>query len=133
VTIQEQLRVLLTRHCASISADVDIIARSLSEVLNPNANQAASIKNALEVVHQIKGTSGSMGYPALSAAAERLEGCLKGLEPQAGRISEGDLQPVMTYLRALEQQGQSTTPEASPLYNVLNERAPANPAAETDP
>ena len=118
MTIQEQLRTLLTRHCASINADVDMIARSLSEVLNPNANQAASIRNALEVVHQIKGTSGSMGYPALSAAAERLEGCLKGLEPQAGQISEGEFQSVMTCLRALEQQAQRTTPEVSPLYNV---------------
>jgi HPt (histidine-containing phosphotransfer) domain-containing protein len=118
LTIQEQLRALLTRHCASINADVDMIARSLSQVLNPNANQSASIRKALEVVHQIKGTSGSMGYPALSAAAERLEGCLKGVEPQAGQISEGDLQPVMIYLRALEQQAQRTTPEVSPLYNV---------------
>lgn len=95
-----------------------MIGRSLSEVLNPSANQAASIRNALEVVHQIKGTSGSMGYPALSAAAERLEGCLKGLAPRAGQISEGEFQSVMTCLRALEQQAQSTTPEASPLYNV---------------
>lgn len=118
MTIQEQLRVLLTRHCASINADVDTIGRSLSDVLDPDANQAASIRNALAVVHQIKGTSGSMGYPALSAAAGRLEGCLKGLEPQAGRISAGELQPVMIDLRALERQARSMTPEVSPLYSV---------------
>ncbi len=118
MTIQEQLRVLLARHCASLSADVDMIARSLSEVLNPNANQAVSISNALAVVHQIKGTSGSMGYPALSDAAARLEGCLKDLEPRAGYISEGDLQSAMIDLRALEQQARSATPEVSPLYSV---------------
>jgi HPt (histidine-containing phosphotransfer) domain-containing protein len=104
VTIQEQLRVLLTRHCATISTHVDMIRRSLSEVLNSNANQAASIRNALEVVHQIKGTSGSMGYPALSAAAERLEQCLKGLEPRAGQISAAQVQAALDLLGALEHQ-----------------------------
>ncbi|MEI9899808.1 MAG: Hpt domain-containing protein [Hyphomicrobium sp.] len=76
------------------------------------------MSNALAVVHQIKGTSGSMGYPALSDAAARLEGCLKDLESRAGCISEGDLQSAMIDLRALEQQARSATPEVSPLYSV---------------
>jgi chemotaxis protein histidine kinase CheA len=108
----------LLKHCTTINSQVDTIQRSLHEVCGSRADQAESIKNALEIAHQIKGTSGSMGYSDVSAAATRLELCLKGLKTPGGRVSSVQLEAALVLLGALQQIARSTTPEMSPLYNA---------------
>jgi chemotaxis protein histidine kinase CheA len=108
----------LSKHCTTINGQVDAIACSLHEVCCLRVDQAAPIKSALEIVHQIKGTSGSMGYSDVSAAAARLELCLKGLETPGGPVSSVQLEAALVLLGALQQMARSATPEMSPLYNA---------------
>jgi chemotaxis protein histidine kinase CheA len=118
MTLEERLRSLLESHCVTINDQVDAIGRLLRQMTEPRAVQTASIRNALDITHHIKGASGSMGYQELSTKAAALEQSLQNLDRQVGQITAAKLQITLDLLDALERIARSTTPEMSALYNA---------------
>ena len=115
--MQEQLRALIEQHCVSLR-------RILSEVENCLAPEAgggpgeANLDRALGLVHQIKGSSGSIGFGEVSQSAAMLEAQLKRLRDgefeEAGDFSR-DLSSSFDGLRNLVA---GLTPRQSTLFDA---------------
>lgn len=118
MTVQEQLRDLLLRHCATIRNQVAEIGLQLEQISEPHTDQLASIKSILGIAHQIRGTSGSMGFQDVSALAAALEGSLRGLEVGPSPLADERLQPAFELLQRLRDLARDTTPDMSPLYHA---------------
>lgn len=118
MTVREQIRALLQRHCTTIKAQVEEVEAALSGVVTSEDHQAASIRVAQGLTHQIKGTSGSMGYRETSAAAATLDQTLKALLTDTGSISPAQLQHALDLLRDLQRHARNASPEASSLYSA---------------
>ena len=68
--MNEAVRALVVRHCETLRREAETIAAALA-VAQPD--RAAAFK----LVHRIKGSSGSLGFPGISDLALRLEATLR--------------------------------------------------------
>jgi HPt (histidine-containing phosphotransfer) domain-containing protein len=116
MTIQEQLRALVERHLVNL---VEQLA-TVTELLTPKggALAVAHVVEAQAVMHQLKGTAGSMGFRDVGAAAGALDENLKTLAKRTGPIPTAELQPAQELLGTLRRIAEGTTPAMSALYDA---------------
>ena len=74
--MQEQLRALITNHCNWLQGQIAQISDTLVCADGTIANEHDAVHLAREQVHQITGTTGTMGFSKISSAAGELEDAL---------------------------------------------------------
>lgn len=75
MTLLDQMRSLIIKHCDTLRSEADEIAAALSAWV-PGDLPPASLINA---VHKIKGSSGTIGFCEVSDQAHVLERLLRGM------------------------------------------------------
>lgn len=118
MSIQEQLRALIARHCATIRHTVEAIGRSLEETADPWSSAGMAVARAEALAHQLKGSSGSVGFHGVSAAATALDDRLKVLCAADATVIASQMPRVRALYEALQEEASSLTPQSSTLYNV---------------
>ena len=112
--MQDQLRALISRHCTWLSSQVADIASALSGL----SDDPRAIRLAIELTHQITGTSGSMGFAGVSEQAGALENHLLDLEQQEGLPDGQQCAQILALFSALETASADLQPEMSSLFNA---------------
>jgi len=116
MTVQQQVRDILTRYCAKLPGQLEILDDALS---NRSAVGAPSltITEIWEITHEMRGTAGSLGFADISAAAAALDDNLKLLGKQDG-VSAAELRVSKTLFARLREIASQATPQKSKLYDA---------------
>ena len=118
MTGTDELRSILSRHCAALPDEVDSAAGAFAEaVLRRDAYNALTCK-AIEIAHKINGSSGSLGFGRLSAAARQFEDALIESRATEAEPDEGQVQALYGLLDELKVIAGRTVPEDSSLYQL---------------
>lgn len=118
MTAQEQLRALLRRHHGTIVEQAEAVARHFSEGLQDESSMPQHVTCILEIAHQIKGSSGSMGFREVSTAAAALETQLKALRGAGSAVGREEMRAVEGLINDFKRLASEAVPERSALYNV---------------
>lgn len=118
--MQEELRALIARHCRTLEQEMKDVRACLAPMDDPKAPLEPILREGIELTHKIKGSSGSIGFAEISAAAERLEHYLRELGPA---LKEVECEQAKQHLGELERLVATARPEASTLYNAAGEMA----------
>ena len=117
MTFKEEVCALIERHGVWLDENVEKIAQSLDRCAMPDGGASSPLREALNIAHQITGTSGSIGYPHISAAAAELEESLSQILASGSEVISDargdDLRAQVDRLRSL---AASTSPAQSELY-----------------
>jgi HPt (histidine-containing phosphotransfer) domain-containing protein len=122
MTVEDQLRALIERHCLTIRNGVVEIGRALAGRAQPGearrAGPADAVTRAEALAHQLKGGSGSIGFVEVSAAATALDDHLKAL--LAGDDAEIGSQAERTrdLFARLQRAAAAMRPESSTLFRA---------------
>jgi HPt (histidine-containing phosphotransfer) domain-containing protein len=118
--MQNELRVLIERHCTTIRQYTDLIGGYLEEGLydSPASNRALIIE-AEKIAHQLKGSSGSIGFADVSAAASRLDDQLKMLCDEERYISQHEREKTAGLFQVLAEVSKTLTPDQSSLFHRI--------------
>ncbi|MDF1776252.1 MAG: Hpt domain-containing protein [Rhizobiaceae bacterium] len=115
---QDQLRALIKHHCVTLITEADAIGTHIRQLEDASIDGSEAISNAIAMAHKIKGSSGSIGFAAISSAAGSLESYLSalastGMDPTAAQINTvaGLFDELNTLVRTV-------SPESSTLYNA---------------
>jgi HPt (histidine-containing phosphotransfer) domain-containing protein len=118
MTVQEQLRALIERHLVHLGEQL----ATVTELLTPQDETAtlpvAQVIEAEGIMHQVKGTAGSMGFAEIGATARALDESLKVIMKRPEPIPAAELVPALEHLGALQRMADGATPAMSALYNV---------------
>ena len=118
MTGTDELRSILSRHCASLPGEIESAAGAFAEaVLRRDAYNALTCK-AIEIVHKINGSSGTLGFGRLSAAARQFEDALIESRMAEAEPDEGQVQALYGLLDELKVIAGRTVPEDSSLYQL---------------
>lgn len=112
------LRAIITRHCAWLEAQVEAIDTALSA--EPGDGRDRETVEALhELVHQITGASGTVGFHEVSDVSADLEKHLKSLRDQDPvDFSDSDRQQAVELFSRLKRVIAGVSPERSTLYDT---------------
>lgn len=116
--MQSELRALIERHRETVAQKVTTLGRLLTRLDDPGANPLAAIGEARDLAHQVAGSSGSIGFVRLSAAAETLENRLKSLEAAAVRPDRTERERLFALFGELGRITERTAPRDSHLYGA---------------
>jgi HPt (histidine-containing phosphotransfer) domain-containing protein len=116
MTMQEQLRALIERHLVNLAEQLATVTQLLTPA--DETLPAAQVAQAEAIMHQLKGTAGSMGFAEIGAAASALDETLKVLKESAEPIRASELTPALELLSTLRRLAETTTPAMSTLYNA---------------
>lgn len=123
--LNEKLRGLLTRYCDSLSARRD----SLTEALQALATSSAVDVRTEEAfaafrrdAHQLAGSGGSMGFPALGRVALLLDVALVALAEAEAAPGPADLAQLRLLTAGVLRQMADLTPEDSSLLRPVDEQ-----------
>lgn len=117
--MQEQLNLLIEKHCASIKNSVS----ELGDLLNKVQDAASSapletVREAEALAHQLKGSTGTAGFREVSGAATALDDHLKVLcrtSPENITQEMGEAMQLFGQLSAIVT---AITPSSSTLYKA---------------
>jgi HPt (histidine-containing phosphotransfer) domain-containing protein len=118
MTMQEQLRALVERHHIHLVEQISTVRQLLAPPDATGALPATQVVEAESIMHQMKGTAGSMGFPDIGAAATALDNTLKTLKTLPGPIPAAQLELPLGQLADLQRITERTTPAMSKLYNA---------------
>jgi HPt (histidine-containing phosphotransfer) domain-containing protein len=118
MTMQEQLRALVERHHVNLVEQISTVRQLLTPPDSSGALPAVRVVEAESIMHQMKGTAGSMGFPDIGAAATALDETLKTLKKLPGPIAPAQLELPLNQLATLQRITESTTPAMSKLYDA---------------
>lgn len=110
---QKQLRALLIRGLENLNNEIELVGRLLTD---RSTHPEKTLEQAQQITHQIKGTSGSIGYLMLSEAAAALDEQLKHLAGDG--VAPEDLKVSDALFEDLKRVASETTCETSTLYNI---------------
>ncbi len=116
--MQEQLRELITRHCTTLANELAAMDACFANINQPNAEHAAAVKEGIEHAHKIKGSSGSIGFPEISAAAASLEFCFRDIAEHNAVVSPSQKEKLAGCYSDLARLIGSVKPQQSTLYNI---------------
>lgn len=116
--MQDQLRALITRHCTTIRDYVDHVGDNLAFLAAQEEDADASFHRALELAHQIKGTSGSIGFHELSRLAALFSEYLRTLYPVHGAEAVAQTGEVMKLFSEMSRLAHTLRPQDSSLYDA---------------
>lgn len=114
----EEMRALITKHCSTLVVELEAIRDALDNLGQSNIDVTAVLAEAVERAHKIKGSSGTIGFPEISAAAAALEYCLRELVHRGGAIEADDRNRILSRYDRLDNLVRSVTPERSTLFNM---------------
>lgn len=115
MTAQEQMRALLKRYCTKLFGQLEILDQLLSQ--SCGTQSSAPLAEAEDITHEMRGTSGSLGFPDISTAASALDKHLKLLATQ-DRVAQSELQISKTLFERLRKIASQATPQKSTLYDA---------------
>ncbi len=118
MTAQEQLRALLRRHHGTIVEQAETVARHFSQGMQDPLSMGRHVTCMLDIAHQIKGSSGSMGFREVSAAAAALETQLKALRGEGSVMGREETRAVEGLISDFKRLANEAVPERSALYSV---------------
>jgi HPt (histidine-containing phosphotransfer) domain-containing protein len=118
LTAQDQLRALLTKHCGTINELVERMAGLSAQASDAAGDPARFVAEIREIAHQIKGSSGSIGFPDISVAAAQLDSQLRLLIQGGNHLESSDWQTSLLLISELQRLAKDAIPEGSTLYNV---------------
>jgi HPt (histidine-containing phosphotransfer) domain-containing protein len=114
MSTKAELQMLIERHCQTIAGEVAAVSDSLAVLWA--SGSAEAIRSSIEHAHKIVGSSGSIGFPEVSAAAAALEKALKAL-PQDD-MTPGRRAPITALLEQLKVSAAAMAPEKSTLAKL---------------
>ena len=117
--MQNELRVLIERHCATIRQYTDAIGGYLKEGLFGDTVSRQALIEAEKVAHQLKGSSGSIGFSDVSAAAASLDDQLKTLCAEDNDIPRQEREKVAGLFEVLDELSKTLAPEQSTLLRRI--------------
>jgi HPt (histidine-containing phosphotransfer) domain-containing protein len=92
------------------------VGQLLSQSCYVGAQSLTPIAQAQNITHQIIGTTGSMGFPDVAAAASALDDNLKQLAAGQQRVSQSQVSKQL--FARLQKIASQATPERSRLYDA---------------
>lgn len=116
--MQAAIRALIDSYCTTLSEQ---IAEATGHVDNLNHNctdHQTTLNRLLDIVHQITGLSGSMGYPEISVHSAPLEKHIRGLDSAGTYPDNGELTRLFELFQPVKRLADRVTPEMSALYNA---------------
>ena len=116
--MQDQLRALISRHCAWLTGQVSDIAAALGTLQARPGKSRDALRRAIELTHQISGTSGSMGFAEVSEAASDLEYHLLDVETRGLSVDGSEMTRILALFVALETVSSGLRAERSSLYDA---------------
>lgn len=118
MTGTDQLRSILTRHCASLPEDIESAAATFAEAVLRRESFNALTCKVIEIVHKINGSSGSLGFGRLSVAARQFEDALIESTAAEAEPDEGKIRGLYGLLEEMKVIAGRTVPEDSSLYQL---------------
>lgn len=118
MTMQDQLRALIERHCLTIRDYVDHVGDNLDEMVAERADARLAYERAVELAHQIKGTSGSIGFYELSRLAALFGDYLQTLYPVHGAAALDRGGELMHLFAEMHRLAHAIRPQDSTLYDA---------------
>lgn len=116
--MQAALRTLISSYCETLTDQIVEITGHLNDLQHCNADQKHALSRSLDLVHQITGLSGSMGYSEISEKSAPLEKYIRSLDTAGTCPDDAQLSQLLELFQALKDLTQAVTPEASALYDV---------------
>jgi chemotaxis protein histidine kinase CheA len=116
--MQDQLRALVTKHCATLACELLEIKSCLDGLGQPDVADADAIAKGFAHAHKVKGSSGSLGFADISAAAETLEHCLRDLGKSGAAIGPSERELISGHYDLLARLIETITPEQSSLFDA---------------
>ena len=127
MTAQDQLRALLRKHCGTINELVDRMAGLSAQLSDASGDPTTLVAEIRDIAHQVKGSSGSIGFSGISEAAAQLHSQLQHLIQGGNHLESSDWQTSLSLISELQRLAKDATPERSTLYNVdLSRLSPQN-------
>lgn len=114
--VRDQLRALIERHCVTLRGHVEIIGRNLAHMSESSTRKPEALAEAESLAHQLKGSSGSIGFPQVSAAATALDEHLKQLCAAGGTVTAWEKDRLCSLYEELRNVTAAISPESSTLY-----------------
>lgn len=115
--MQEKLRKLIDRHCTWLHDTMPALRHNLSPLITQGDADNDAVRAAKVISHQIKGSSGSVGFREISEAATRLDGHIGQLMEAKVTASPEDRQTLDTLCIELQNIVAIVEPQTSALYN----------------
>ena len=115
--MQYALRALIENYCATLSRQVNEIGDLLGQT-NSDTCVLAPLGSALDVVHQISGLSGTMGFTEVGTSALELEQFMRRFVDDGRIPSVDDLAVISTLFKTLSQRASGVEPVQSTLYHA---------------
>ena len=116
--MQEQLRELITKHCTTLANELAAMDACFKNISQPGAECIDAVKEGIEHAHKIKGSSGSIGFPEISAAAASLEFCFRDIAASNAAVSPAQQEKLVGCYGDLARLIGSVKPQQSTLYNI---------------
>jgi HPt (histidine-containing phosphotransfer) domain-containing protein len=110
---QERMRDLLKRYCTKLFGQLEILDQLLSQSCGIDAQSL--LTEAQNITHEMRGTSGSLGYSDIAAAASALDNNLI-LLARRDRVSQSQLQISKALFARLREIASQATPQKSAFY-----------------
>ncbi|MGZ5863680.1 MAG: Hpt domain-containing protein [Methyloceanibacter sp.] len=118
MTMQEQLRALIERNHTRLLDQLATVTRLLAAREQGGTLEPGPIVQAQSITHQLKGAAGTIGFGAISAAADALDESLTMLLAHGMSIAADQLERPLALLAVLQHVAKETTPENSILYDA---------------
>ncbi len=115
--MQDALRALIENYCTTLARQVNEIAGHI-EHMKYGADALAPLGSALDLVHQISGLSGTMGYSEISTCSMELEKTLRRFEDTGQKPSTNDMAAIGEMFQTLSERAGNAVPERSTLYDA---------------
>lgn len=130
MTVLDKLRSLIKVHCVTIKDSVSELEASLSGLYGQADRQSEFIiEEARGLTHQLKGSSGSIGFRDVSNAAAILDDYLKSISGMDRKLNDSELQRIFHMLGKLKRVTATISPEHSSLYHAQFDQPPRGPDA----
>lgn len=128
MTPNQQIRALLQKHCSTIRELVETMVSLSAQVSDSSADSGELVARLEGLAHQLKGSSGSIGFSGISAKATQLDDCLKRIVHNDRGLDAADWQASVSLLDELRRLAGDVVPEKSALYNFdLSRLSPVEP------
>nr|WP_321456576.1 Hpt domain-containing protein [uncultured Cohaesibacter sp.] len=114
----DQLRALITRHCDTLKSELSDIENELYKISEDKGDHKELAKQASEMVHKIKGSSGSIGFQDVSSLSLSLELALKELIACPEPIPASVYEKIGEDFIELADRIEALKPEQSSLFNA---------------
>lgn len=117
MNVQQRVNEIITRHCVWMTAQIAQIECAMTGEPGIDRLRATQLGELRELVHQMTGSSGTVGFAEIGRTAALLEDHLVELMQSDGhQLSEHDASQLVGLLRDLKQMIAEARPETSTLY-----------------